>query len=353
MSRMRLSVSRGAITIALICAGIAVTAGCGGGGAGDQHPPDRVERRIVPTGWDTVFQVASSAEDSTLLMPVRPAAGDDGVYLADFHANRILHFDRRGALRWTFGRTGSGPDEFRRIRDLKVDSAGRVWVLDQGNRRLTVLSSTGTVERRIPLTAVSRMPQALVPLPSGEALVVVDDTEAPFVRVAPDGGVAPGPPFPWEDYRRLHYMAGQLTAAVQPKSGVWVVAFQTGDGFFPFRGTDWLGYRGWYAEHIDFPEIEQQRRGRSIETRLKNPPVATGESVSLSPSRLYVLFGGSSGYGRRIVDSYALTDGRYTGSVLLPNKVDDIAWSDGGFYVVYSDPYPHLAFWRPHRAELP
>lgn len=312
-----------------------------------QEQREAARRRIVPIEWDTVFMVAGTAEDSTLLMPFRPAAGPGGVYVADFYGNAVLRYDSAGRLLWRFGRKGAGPDEFLRIRDLKLDSGGRVWILDQVNQRLTVLSPAGAVERRVPLTGVGVAAQGVVPLRNGDALVATFDPRVPFVRVASDGRVIERGAFPWPEFRTLNHLVSQFVTGADPGSGRWVAAFQMGDGFFPFADTARGRYRGRFVESVDFPEVEQVRRGNAIETSFQTRPTISAQSISLSPTRLYVLFGGATASARQVVDMYDLADGRYISSVMLPRPVDEIAWGDGGLYVVYSDPYPHLVFWRP------
>lgn len=319
-------------------------------GGDGQAPRERV---VVSPAWDTVFRVASSADDSTLLMPFRPVAGPGGVYVADYYADRILHFDGHGTLLWQFGRKGSGPDEFRRIRDVKVDSAGHIWILDQGNLRATVLDSSGAVLQRVPLDRVGRMPQLLIPLGGGDALLAVDRTDTPFVRIRQDGSVVGTRTFPWRGYRDLNFLAAQFTSATLPGTGSWVAAMQMGDGFFAFRSTGWSGYHGSYVERVTFPEVQEDRTGNGVATHFKVPPTRAGESVTMSPDRLYVLFGGTGPYARRIVDTYSLADGRYLLSIVLPHRVDAIGWGDGGLYVVYNTPYPTLAYWRPRQTHLP
>lgn len=353
MNGVRTDVKRRLLAVTAVFAAAALMVGCRNGDQPEDRAPERASRRIVRVAWDTAFVVASSAHDSMLLMPIRPRAGGEGVYLADFYGNRVVHFGRDGGLRWSFGRKGAGPDEFQRIRDLKVDSNGHVWVLDQTNQRLTVLDPAGGVVRRVSLAAVGRMPDAVVPLEKGGALVLAFDPETPLVRIQDDGRVVDRGIFPWPRYRTLNPMAAQLTTASDPATGKWIAAFQTGNGFFPFRDTAVGGYQGQYVEAVEFPEVEEIRNGSSVETRMKTRPVFAARSISLSPTRLYVLFAGTGPYARRIVDSYALEDGHYVESLLMPRLVDEIAWGDGGLYVTYSNPYPAVALWRPRNRRLP
>jgi hypothetical protein len=334
----------------LLLAASATIASCGTS-EGNDAPAAPGPRRIATTLWDTVFVVGSSARDSSLLLPFRPVAGGAGVYLPDFYGNRVLSYDSLGHLAWSYGRKGAGPGEFRRIRDVKVDAAGQAWVLDQRNLRLTVITASGQATRMIPLAELPANPEGVVPLRGGDAIVVLNDT-LPLVRITPDGHVAADLPFPWAQFRTLHPLATQLATAAEPRTGRWVAAFQNGNGFFRFRDSAPAGRRNLYVENVPFPEIQVTRTGNSVESGFRNPPVSAAESISLSPTRVYVLFGGRTGLARRIVDVYSLDDGRYIESVRLPRAVDHLAWGNGGFYVTYSDPYPHLALWRPHGERL-
>jgi len=318
----------------------------------DQRPAMR-ERHVVHTQWDTSFVVGSSAADSSLLMPIRPTAGRDGVFLADFYGNRIVHYDQHGKRLWTFGKKGAGPDEFQRIRDVKVDNAGRVWVLDQGNLRLTIVSASGQPEKRISLAQLGQMPQGVIPLASGNAVVLTYDANTPLAQVDREGRLVGRTAFPWAGFRTLNPMVTQFATAFEPATGRWIAAFQMGNGFYTFHDTASLGYAGRYIESVPFPEVEEIRSGNSVDTRLKGRPILAAKSVSLSPTTVYVLFQGTGPYARRIVDTYSVEDGRYVSSILLPRLVDEIAWSDKGLYVTYSDPYPHLALWRTRSAQLP
>jgi hypothetical protein len=319
----------------------------------DDAPLDRGNRRIVVSEWDTAFVAGRGAEDTSLLMPFRPVAGHNGVYLADFYGDRVLRYDGTGRLLWAFGRKGAGPGEFLRIRDLKVDSAGRAWVFDAANQRITILTLQGKADRLIPLGPVGRATQGIVPLRDGGAVLITYDSRNPLVHIAPDGSVAEREPFPWPRFRELSFMASQLTSAADGATGHWVAAFQMGNGFFPFDGLTSLGPRRDFVENVEFPEIEQVRNGNGMETRMKSRPVTAAKAVSLSPTRIYVLFGGTGPYARRVVDTYTLENGSYVGSLLLPQVVDDVAWGDGSLYAVYTDPYPHLARWKPRGSNLP
>lgn len=60
--------------------------------------------------------------------------------MADRQNYRILHFDADGAQIAATGRRGRGPGEFEDLIGLEFDPSGRLWAVDAGNGRYSVLS---------------------------------------------------------------------------------------------------------------------------------------------------------------------------------------------------------------------
>lgn len=348
-----IAVRRGWVLAWCCLAGLAGCADASGGSSSiEERPRDVPARALSSSQWTTVARVGGTPSDSILQGPMRPVADEAGVYVLDFYQKNVQRYDHAGRLLWTYGRPGAGPDELAEPRDLKSDAAGRAWVLDPGNSRITIIDRNGAAVRRISLGDAGHTPQALIPMPGDEAMLVVPDPAAPFVRIGPDGTVRERMAFPWPGFAKLEYLATQLAAGVDAKSGRWIAAFQAGDGFFAYEASRWTGYRGWFVEEVAFPKILTTTSGGTVRTRAAQRPVGAAKSITLSPERLYVLFSGSTEYRNRIVDTYSLADGSYTGSVLLPHRVGEISWYDGGLYVVRDEPYPELALWRPQGAEL-
>lgn len=316
------------------------------------RPSELPERAVVDPGWDTLFKVGGTPEDTLLLLPGRLAADEDGVIVSDVYGARVLRFDRRGEMLWMFGARGSGPDEFRAIRDLHLDANGRVWVLDTENARVMILNRHGVPERRIPLTDVGVPADDIAPLPDGDMILITEDAERPLVRVGPDGVVLSREPFPWPGFAGLHPMTRQVITASDPRSGRWVSAFQVGDGFFRFVGSEPRGGRGWFVEEVLFPGVLQERTGLTTTTRLSSPTFAAW-SIALTEERLYVLFAGRSTHRMRVLDTYSLEDGRYLESFRLPRSLTAIALAGGTLYGVFSDPWPTLIALQPREAKLP
>ncbi|HYW13094.1 MAG TPA: hypothetical protein VE871_14135 [Longimicrobium sp.] len=272
----------------------------------------------------------------------------------DHVAGRVRRFGHDGRLHWSFGRIGAGPNEFADLRDLKVDAEGRAWVLDPVNSRVLVLDEDGTPVRRIPLTTLGNSPRELVLLDGSGILLLTDSPDRePLVEIDTLGHHRRQLGFPWAGFKKLDYLATQLVTGANAQTGDWVMAFRLGDGFFAANG-DVETRRGWFVEHVAFPEVQREQRGSKTSVwRHRHRPTDAAVSVTVSPSRIYVLFGGTSRERYRLVDSYALETGEYLNSYVLPRAVSEISWYNGGFYVLSENPYPEIRYFHPLKSSAP
>ena len=282
----------------------------------DADPGRRAEsgaRRWAVVSWDTAF-VVGGPKDTLLHLPTRLAADEAGVSVLDREAGRVLRFDNRGHLLWSFGSKGRGPDEFAHPRDIKMDRQGRTWVLDVANGRVAIIGEHGASDGRIPLSAVGRTADGIVPEEGGGVILLTFEAERPIVRLSPSGEVLERVSLPSPEHERLHPLASQLVVGHDPVDGGWVGAYGLGDGFFAFLSTGWLGYRGRYVEHVEFPRVAQRGRlslGRRERVSWLTDVSFAAEAVSLSRGRIYVFFGGNSSDRHQIMDVYSMADGSY------------------------------------------
>jgi hypothetical protein len=317
----------------------------------DDRPPGLERKPPVSPNWTTGMSIGGVEDDSTLMIIGGILANDAGVYVADIAAKRIAHFNHDGTMIWTYGREGSGPDEFRDPRDIRLDAHGRVWVLDSRNSRIVILEPTGVVHRRIPLGELPASPFEIIPQPHDGAIVVVHNPVAPFMEIDSTGALVAQRAFPWPDFQELHPLATQLLTVTDPASDQWVTAFRMGDGLFGFAGSRPHG-KGWFAEEIAFPMPVTTRGDGVTSTSFNERPVSAARSLTLSPEHLYVLFGGSTEHHRRLVDVYSRTDLSYKSSFLLPEPAINITWYHGGLYALQENPYPELVHITPIGMEL-
>ncbi len=324
----------------------------------DADPGRRAEsgvRRWAVVSWDTAF-VVGGPKDTLLHLPTLLAADDAGVSVLDREAGRVLRFDNRGHLLWSFGSKGRGPDEFAHPRDIKMDRQGRTWVLDVANGRVAIIGEHGASDGRIPLSAVGRTADGIVPEEDGGVILLTFEAERPIVRLSPSGEVLERVSLPSPEHERLHPLASQLVVGHDPVDGGWVGAYGLGDGFFAFLTTGWLGYRGRYVEHVEFPRVAQ--RGRFSLGRRERVSWLTGvsfaaEAVSLSRGRIYVFFGGNSSDRHQVMDVYSVADGSYLESLRLPIRPRHAVYADGLIYALHERPYPTLVAWRPRKERTP
>ena len=77
---------------------------------------------------------------------IRDVVVDDAarVYVLDDQTLRLSWFDRHGTFRGAAGRPGGGPGEFRAPTALAVDRTGRVQVLDVAHRRVSTFAASDT-----------------------------------------------------------------------------------------------------------------------------------------------------------------------------------------------------------------
>lgn len=329
-------------------------AGCtsGEGPTPDEFVSSPRSRNVAGTRWDVLFSAGGLA-DSVLQSPSGLAVTSHGAYVIDWYAKRIHHFDPFGERLWSFGSPGAGPGEFVAPRVIKADAAGRAWVMDSQNLRLTVLDSSGASVFQVPLLNLADPPYDFIPLAGDRALVVAVDPEHPFVVVRRDGTIERRFSFPWAGFQNLSFIASQFIIAANPREDAWVASFVSGNGFFIFENLDSIPGRNSYVEHVPFPEIREFGNGTRRKRGPVQKPVFAARALSVSPERIYVLFGGRTPSRERIVDSYDLDSGAYVESFELPSAVSELQWWSGSFYVLHNDPYPRLARWRPSDRDLP
>jgi len=76
---------------------------------------------------------------------------DGSIVMGDNQAWEIKSFSADGSHRWTVGRRGSGPGEYRQIYSVRRVAADSVVVLDTFLQRVTMLSPEGETVRVVPL----------------------------------------------------------------------------------------------------------------------------------------------------------------------------------------------------------
>jgi hypothetical protein len=321
----------------------AVASACHGAeNSGREH--GSTHRRFVVERWDTLW-VVGGPRDSTLLNPFLLAASNSLVFVYDGGARRVVALSARdGTVAWRYGRAGSGPDEFRSVRDLKATGDGGVAVLDPRNNRITVLDRRGMVRRRIPLDQVGHSEQ-MAPLGRDKFVLLTMLSDSPFVVVDTGGRVLRHASFPWPEYARLDPLARQGVIAADG-GPTWVFGFSMGDGWIWFDDVSPRSDLTHYVERTEFPTVENRQNGEQASSRIAAYQVCSGCSLSISNSTLYVHFGGSEA-PKRIVDRYDLGSRQYMGSEGLPLEATVVEGAGDRRYVLGENPFPILLALKP------
>jgi hypothetical protein len=310
-------------------------------------PPDsaRAERRMVVTRWDTLWRVGGES-DTVLLRPFLLAASDEGVFVYDGGSRRVTAFAPGGVVRWRFGRAGHGPDEFEKVRDLRIGQDGGVDVLDPANNRILRLRGDGSVRGRVPLSAVGHAEQMVVAAPD-QIVLLTYQQDSSFAVIDTAGQVRSRFTLPWRGFERLGVIARQGVLAAA--DGRWVFAFSFGDGWFPYRGLRPDSFVGRFVEHTEFPGVRTVETANGRGTKMEEYNACSACSVSMSGRTLYVSFGGYSPQAQRVVDLYGVGNGTYRGSWVLPKPAVALAVWGERVYILAEDPYPELLALRAKR----
>jgi hypothetical protein len=301
---------------------------------------------VLANQWDTVWSVGGTAPDTTLLRPFLLASTGNGVFVYDGVAKRVTAYAADGAVRWRFGRQGKGPDEFEKVRDMRVSRGGGVDLLDPRNNRIMRLNADGTVRGRIPLSAIGHAEQ-MVPLGDSAFVLLAEHPESAFVVMDTLGKLRERLTVAWDGFRRLESLARQGYMA--SSGGRWVFAFSFGDGWFACRGERPERYVGRFVEHTGFPKVKAVSTALGTAKQMDEYDACSACSISIAGSTLYVHFGGYTPVAQRVVDLYDLDRGTYRGSWVLPSVAKAVDVAGDRVYALTENPYPELIALRPRQ----
>ncbi len=102
------------------------------------------------------------------------------VYASDSINNSVFQYDTSGTLVRTWNSNGNGTlkGQFQHPQGIAVNSTGYVYIVDQGNRRVGIFSSTGTFVKYFALASPGNFVSALGIAIDRQGTVYVDDSTA-------------------------------------------------------------------------------------------------------------------------------------------------------------------------------
>jgi hypothetical protein len=324
------------------CAAAAVLA-CAESPAPGTREPVR-ERRPTVVAWDTLWMRGGPA-DTLLLMPLDVVANDGHVYVLDGGGKRVVALRADdGALAWTVGGAGGGPQEFAAPTALTLAPSGEVLVADHQNARISVIDPSGRVTGHIPMREFAYA-QGICALADGDLVVTTMEAERPVIRISRDGTVKQRVDLPWPELRETAPLARQAFLSSTDDFRSCALALATGRGFAVYQGDDFTTASD-YVEAVAAPEIEVSQRGtdagKATSTRMRRPDVAATD-VAAGGGTLAVSFKGRSAAAGRIIDHYDLRTGLYAESYEFTAPIISLARSRNRYLLLhYSAGYPTL-----------
>lgn len=302
-----------------------------------------VERHFRGDSLIEISHLGGNEADTTLLDPYIIAASGDRVYIVE--GDQFVEArDTLAQKVWRKGKIGSGPGEFRNIRDVKVAPNGEVWVHDPVNARITRLSPKGSIVGYISTQNVGHS-ENMVPGPAASAILLPPYADADILTIDTTGVVIDRDTIAWAGYHELEHLSRQFETANDPATGRWAMGFSFGNGWLAFDEHGGSARR-YYVEPTLFPAVvkEVSNGGATVASRLMRGDVS-GSGIALQADTVFVLFGGKELF-RQKIDLYSWTSGKYLGSIKLPERVDNIAVSGPYLYTLTAVPIPKLVVYR-------
>jgi hypothetical protein len=284
-----------------------------------------------------------SDQDTALLDPYLIEANRDHFYIVEGD-QRVQAYDTLANRLWVIGRDGSGPGEFRNIRDIKIGPNHEVWVHDPSNARITRLGPSGNVAGFVSVQQVGHS-ETIVPATATTVTLLPSYADADILTIDTTGTIVDRDTVPWSGYHDLETLSRQFETASDPSTGQWVMGFSFGNGWFAFEGHGGSGRR-YYVEPTRFPPVvkEVTNGGATVSSKLVRGDLSAA-NIALQSDTVFILFGGKE-LVRQKLDLYSWTSGKYLGTMALPEPVDDIAVSGSFLYTMASHPVPRVVVYR-------
>jgi hypothetical protein len=292
----------------------------------------RADRVISEVAWDTTFLIGGDIRDTLLLVPRRFAARNHLLYVFDYGDSRLKAFHADGRFRWSFGREGEGPGEFKSVVDMEIDPEGAVWLLDVGVGRVTIVGSDGRLVDHIPLG--DKLVRDILPLPNDTLATSFGPKDDFWVALSANGNVTASGPIPAPELGKAFYnFKAPFSFISSDNPTEWIAVFPFGDLWVVYDGR-LPRCVGRLVEGGSFPTEPPQ--SPAPEDR---PPVWV-IGAAMDDSVAYILPKGKTDDAQRILDRYSARSCKYLGSIRLPRDIRSMVLSEGIFYVEYSDPVP-------------
>ena len=342
------------LTALLVSSALLITAAACQPSQDSARPPDpvvtveQVGRKLLTDRLDTLWRRGGTADDTLLLRPLSLAADSAQVYVFDAAVSRIVAFEAAtGRMRWTFGRRGGGPGEFRDAIRLALAPDSGLLVLDRDNGRFYEITPSGRLASERPYHGPHAVSYACG-LADGSVLTPSHGTVSGVLRIGRDGTVADTVALPWSDLDTIPGLGRQAMLVPADRGRDCIFAFILGRGFARLSSTR-SAYAAPYVEPFELSPVHVERSGRRTSESFLPGTVYATFAASVDRDTLVIFFEGPSGPNRgRFADHYDATTGRYLYSRLLDSRVTSGARAGGVYFTIgYDEDYPSLIAVRP------
>jgi hypothetical protein len=307
--------------------------------------------RVIANGeWQVVRTIGR--ETDAFDNPIHLVATEGRFIVSDAGTNSIKSFRMTGEREWSFGRTGSGPGEFRHIFDLSLDDSGDVLVYDEALSRLTVIDRSGRLVRTI--ATKGRADRAVFGATAGTYVLLTTTSDTLARTIDSSGTVRSIVPLP-ADMRSFPGLARELSRVISSPSGHllpfrWTSRMLVLDAGGSVRrgctGLDSLSFPDVFETKLsDIGELKGVRASR-IDPRAREATIyATSLEGKLAIEPL-------ANRGKpRVIDIYASDCGRYLESRPFPFASGTIAGTRNLLVAMLAEPVPHVVVlrWNPRQ----
>lgn len=288
---------------------------------------DRVQRggrRYRPVRFQQKWGIGGSAADTMILLPQQIVSTQRHVVIYDAIARRLLGLNpESGRIEWRAGRPGRGPGEFAGVGLMNARPEGGVHILDLGASRLSAVGEDGKMGdyRDHPLGA---NPRGICDL--GDTYYTLrGGGDAELQRVERRSGTERRFSLPWPEVDGQPSITRQSKVFAYPGAGVCMLALSFGPRY-ALLDTSGVRMVGTWVEHVPLAKAVSLGKGS---WRMAPGSVLSAQSATGVGAAFSVLFEGTSPDKLRVLDFYAVTDGRYLFSVRLPFEARYIGYGHG------------------------
>jgi hypothetical protein len=302
--------------------------------------PDNIDafRRPFPARLQRLWRRGGVTDDSLLLLPTEVHLSRAGLLVFDVSERSIRVFDAAdGAFRYTAGREGRGPGEFS-IGFWFMGTYEYPMAFDLEQRRVTALNALPTLASPVALpnrrlkaacaldsntvmgwAGKDSLPPWLPPVPG------VDLSKRPDFLIVSGDSVLDSLPSPWPDMRSQPEILRQSTLR-QVSADECAIMLSYG-GRFALRASDGRMKFGTVAESIQTvqPDIKVAPDGRSGSISLPRTARVGPMDARRWRDFVVILYSGKTALADRILDFHRASDLSYAGSLVLPERLTQIA----------------------------